>query len=211
VGRISGPIAVAFIGVLALNTGISPRAHADPITMAPQYYTKVSDDGWHLSIRLTGETINSVPNLAAAANSREAFVTVKGIATAMGGTTTITDSLFILGYQLGCQSDVSSGLQYGGNGGISAGASVGTPTSAGVSAGAGGFVQTVVQPGVIVDLPLSNMAMDKNGRAVLDVDNLHVKADACGGDVTIRSYGYLRASTESSHTSFAIYGDPIKI
>ena len=68
-----------------------------------------------------------------------------------------------------------------------------------------------VFPGQKPSKPLSNMAMDKNGRAVLDVDNLHVKADACGGDVTIRSYGYLRASTESSHTSFAIYGDPIKI
>jgi MspA len=75
----------------------------------------------------------------------------------------------------------------------------------------GGYVQTIVQPGVIVDLPLSNMALDKGGHAVLDVDNLHIKADACGGDVTIRSYGYLRVSTESSHTSFAIYGDPVKI
>jgi hypothetical protein len=72
-------------------------------------------------------------------------------------------------------------------------------------------VQTILQPGVIVDLPLSNMALDPGGHAVLDVDNLHIKADACGGDVTIRSYGYLRVSTASSHTSFAIYGDPIKI
>jgi hypothetical protein len=103
--------------------------------MAPQNYTKVSDDGWHLSIQLTGETVNSVPNLAAAVNSREAFVTVKGIATATGGSTPITDSLFILGYQLGCQSDVSSGLQFGANSGVSAGLSVGTTTGAGVSAG----------------------------------------------------------------------------
>jgi hypothetical protein len=83
--------------------------------------------------------------------------------------------------------------------------------AAGVSAGIGGFVQTIVQPGVIVDLPLSNMALDNGGHAVLDVDNLHIKADACGGNVTIRSYGYPRVSTESSHTSFAIYGDPVKI
>ena len=36
-------------------------------------------------------------------------------------------------------------------------------------------------------------------------------ADACGGDVSIRSYAYLRISTAVAHTEFAIYGDPSKI
>ena len=40
---------------------------------------------------------------------------------------------------------------------------------------------------------------------------LHIKADACGGDVTIRSYLYLRISTALAHTQYAIFGDPIKI
>jgi hypothetical protein len=67
----------------------------------------------------------------------------------------ILDSLFILGYQPGCQSDVSSGLQRGANAGISPGISMGSSgVNAGVSAGIGGFVQTILQPGVIVDLPL---------------------------------------------------------
>jgi len=180
--------------------------------MAPQTYAKTTSDGWYLSLKLENETVNPVPNLAGAANSREAFVTVKGTVNASDGATPILDSLFILGYQLGCQSDVSSGLQFGGNAGISPGVSMGSAgTSVGASAGVGGFVQTIVQPGVIVDLPLSNMALDRRNRAILDVDNLHIKIDACGGDVTVRSYGYLRVSTESSHTSFAIYGDPIKI
>ncbi len=180
--------------------------------MAPQMYSKTTSDGWRLTVDLDDETVNSVPNLAAAVNSREGFVTVKGTATASGGAAPILDSLFILGYQLGCQSDVSSGLQLGANAGISPGISVGTGgVNAGVSAGIGGFVQIIVQPGVIVDLPLSNMALDTGGHAVLDVDNIHIKADACGGDVAVRSYGYLRVSTASSHTSFAIYGDPVKI
>lgn len=67
------------------------------------------------------------------------------------------------------------------------------------------------KPGVITDLPLANMALSDGGKAMLDVDNLHIKADACGGDVTIRSYVYLRISTASAHTEFAIYGDPMKI
>lgn len=205
-----------FLGTIAVVASFIPAtfapAHAEPVAMAPQAYSKTTTDGWRLSINLDNEVVNSVPNLAAAVNSREGFVTVKATATATGGADSITDSLFIVGYQLGCQSDVSSGLQFGANAGLSPGiAASATGINTGIAGGVGGFAQTIVQPGVIVDLPLSNMALGKSGSAVLDVDNLHIKADACGGDVTIRSYGYLRVSTESSHTSFAIYGDPVKI
>jgi hypothetical protein len=203
-------IAVVLGGVL----GVSPAAAA-PVDMAPKVYSKVSRDGWTLNIQLDREVVNSVPNLANAADSREGFVTLSGTATATGGAGQITDSLFIVGYQLGCQRDVSTGLQYGGTAGIAPQGSVGLPFSdgadIGMSGGGAGFVQTVVQPGVIVDLPLSNMALSEGGQAMIDVDNIHVKADACGGDVTIRSYGYLRVSTSAAHTQFAIYGDPIKI
>lgn len=100
-----------------------------------------------LVVRIDREKVNSVPNLAAARNSREAFVTFESTATATGGSSPITDSLFIAGYQLGCQTDVSTGLQIGGTAGIAPTASVGLPTpavSAGVSTGAAGFVQTVL-------------------------------------------------------------------
>ncbi|MDT5104872.1 MAG: hypothetical protein QOI25_2385 [Mycobacterium sp.] len=54
----------------------SPSAHAGPVDMAPQHYSKATRDGWNLNISIEGQGINSVPNLAAAANSREAFVTL---------------------------------------------------------------------------------------------------------------------------------------
>ncbi|WP_024444211.1 MspA family porin [Mycolicibacterium iranicum] len=196
--------------------GFAP-ASAEPVAMRPLSYDKVSRDGWQLNIRVENEVVNSIPNLANAQNSREGFVTASATATAVGGANPITDSIFILGYQLGCQSDVSAGLQYGvtGGGGPSGAVGIGggSPVSAslGLDGGAAGFVQTVLQPGVIVDLPLSNMTLSPNGQAMIDIDNIHIKADACGGDVTIRSYAYLRISTDAAHTQFAIYGDPIKI
>lgn len=202
--------AVATATTLIASLNYTPEAEADPIPMAPQVYDKTTPDGWHLDMKIHDETVNSVPNLAAAANSREAFVTATATATANGGGSPITDSLFILGYQLGCQSDVSAGLVMGGTGGIAG--SVGLPSpSIGATAGAAGFLETILQPGVIVDLPMSNMALSPGGTATLSVDNLHIKADACGGDVTIRSYAYLRISTAAEHTSYAVYGDPIKI
>ena len=46
---------------------------------------------------------------------------------------------------------------------------------------------------------------------MLDLENIHIEADACGGDVTIRSYAYLRVSTALTHTECAVYGDPLEI
>ena len=206
---VSAFAAVAAVVVLGVES--APVVSAEPVSMAPQVYDKVSADGWHLNLQIRDETVNSVPNLAAAANSREAFVTATATATATGGSGPIQDSLFILGYQLGCQSDVSAGLALGGTAGIAGSLGVVPAPSVGGSAGAAGFMQTIVQPGVIVDLPMTNMALSPGGRATLSVDNLHIKADACGGDVNIRSYAYLRVSTDSAHTSYAVYGDPIKI
>ena len=204
---------------LAISSGAAP-ADADLVAtpMPPKTIDKVSRDGWAIEMRLERETVTRTPNLAGAPNSHEAFLTVTGVASASGGSSPISDSVLVIGYQLGCQQDVSAGLQFGGTGGaipngdvtITPGAAAGNALTLGSAGGGAGFGQTVVQPGVIVDLPLSNMTLN-NGEAALDIDDLHIKADACGGDVTIRSYLYLRISTQVAHTQYAIYGDPIKI
>lgn len=198
-----------------------PPAHAElvAIPMPPKAINKVSREGYQIEMRLERESVTRTPNLAAAPNSHEAFITISGIASATGGSSPITDSVLIIGYQLGCQNDVSAGLQFGGTGGgvpngsvtVTPGTPAGNAGNLGNAGGGAGFGQTVVQPGVIVDLPLSNMTLNDKGQAALDMDDLHIKADACGGDVTIRSYLYLRFSSQSAHTQYAIFGDPIKI
>jgi len=201
---------------LGVASVVAP-AHADPVAMPPKTIDRVTRDGWQIELRLERETVTSVPNLAGATNSHEGFVTVSAVAKATGGESPITDSVLVIGYQLGCKSDVSAGLQIGGTGGALPNGEVtvqnGTQptTNLGNAGGGAGFGQTVIQPGVIVDLPLSNMALNNKGEAGLDVDEIHIKADACGGDVTIRSYAYLRVSTQVAHTQYAIYGDPVKI
>jgi hypothetical protein len=210
-----GALVLAFV-LLAVSSAV---AAGEPVDMAPQHYSKLTRDGWELTISIEGERVNSVPNLAAASNSREAFVTLSATATATGGSAPISDSTFIAGYQVGCQSDVSSGLQVGGAGAFGPSASVGGPLSVptgaagnvGIAGGLSGFVQTIIQPGVIAEVPMANMALNQTGSAMLDIDNIHLKVDACGGDVTVRSYGYLRISTDVAHSQVAIYGDPIKI
>nr|WP_293335618.1 MspA family porin [Mycobacterium sp.] len=201
-----------------MSSEVAP-AHAEltAIPMPPKQINKVSREGYQIEMRLERESVTPTPNLAAAPNSHEAFITISGIVSVTGGSSPITDSVLVIGYQLGCQNDVSAGLQFGGTGGSLPNGTVavtpGSPatTDLGNAGGGAGFGQTVVQPGVIVDLPLSNMTLNDKGHAALDMDDLHIKADACGGEVTIRSYLYLRISTQIAHTQYAIFGDPIKI
>jgi hypothetical protein len=222
-GRSMWQFGVQAVGVWVVVFGsliLQPStAAADPVDMAPKYLSEQTRNGWNLSISIEAERINSVPNLAAANTSREGFVTPSATATAEGGETPISDSLVITGYQLGCQTDVSSGLGMGGaaagGGNVGAGAPVINPAAASDSVGAAGggvgFVQTTIQRGVIVEVPMMNMALSPDRRAMLDLDNIHIKVDACGGEVTIRSYAYLRVATALTHTGFAVHDDLLKI
>jgi hypothetical protein len=58
---------------------------------------------------------------------------------------------------------------------------------------------------------MASMPSGAQGLGMLDVTNLHIKADACGGPVTIRSFAYLRISTGIERSEFAIYVEPIQI
>jgi MspA len=208
---------IAGVVMVSVAAGV---AAADPQAMPARNESKSTRGGWSLNLTLANETVNSVPNLAAAANSREAFVNFEATAVASGGSVPITDSTFVAGYQLGCQMDVSSGLQLGGAGAIAPAGSVGANlgpaglepgANLGLGGGLTGYVQTNLQPGVITDLPMASMPLGSQGLAMLDVTNLHIKADACGGPVSIRSFAYLRIATDIERSEFAIYGDPIQI
>jgi MspA len=110
-------LAATVLAVPALLVGFAfAPAWAEPVPMAAQHMEKSTRDGWQLSLSLDHELVNSVPNLANATNSREAFVTLSATAVVTGGASSITDSTVITGYQMGCQSDVSSGLGIGGAG-----------------------------------------------------------------------------------------------
>jgi hypothetical protein len=152
--------AIASVAVVFTAGGV---AAAEPQEMEAHHEAKTTRGGWNLNLTLANETVNPVPNLAAAANSREAFVNFEATAVAGGGNTPMTDSMFVAGYQLGCQVDVSSGVQIGGAGAIAPSVSLGVGSESGASAGVGGgltgYFQTNLQPGVITDLPMASMPL----------------------------------------------------
>jgi hypothetical protein len=203
---------VVSIAVICPGSGV---AYAEVSQMAPHSRERATADGWNLSVSLSGESINVVPNLAGAQNSREAFVTLSAQANIDGtGGNPVTAASFVAGYQVGCQIDVSQGLQIGGIGELAGSVGANVAAAPGLQAGGtgslGGYLQTNLQPGVITSLPMGNMAVIRNlGR--LGLQDVHLKVDACGGPVTVRSYATLAVATDVEQTQLSVYGDPFVV
>ncbi len=71
----------------------------------------------------------------------------------------------------------------------------------------GGFVQTDLQPGVITTVAMGTMPVTA-GVGRLDMQDVHLKVDACGGPVTVRSYATFAVASAVQQTQLSVYGDP---
>ncbi|ADG96587.1 MspA family protein [Segniliparus rotundus DSM 44985] len=197
----------------------------------------VSEDGWEMVVETLDEEVNPVANLADTAFTREGFVQLTGVGKILGkGKYPVTAAELIIGYQIGCQIDVSQGVTLGG----SLGASAGVDAYQGVGVGGIGGAGTLVPPiggaiigggGAVGGAILHEGAnasiggsvqftlrpggivaipMDriplKGSEARLRVRNVNVKIDACGGPVNVRSFALLSLTTDYSHSTLATYG-----
>lgn len=200
----AGAIAAA---LLCLADGV---AAADPLPVADVTQSTDTDDGWHLSVALTRMTINSVPNMAATAFTREGFVTGKAEATIDGnGADPVNSGTLVLGLQLGCQVDLSEGgsLDVGADAGISPGLTRGDLFDAiGPYAEVNGSASINLLPGTITNLGLGKKAL-KGRTGEIVVHDAHVKVDACGGQVAVRFFASVMTDTDKSDDSINAYGD----
>jgi hypothetical protein len=201
----AGAVAVA---LLCLGDGV---AAADPLPVADVTQSADTDDGWHLSAALTRMTINSVPNMAATAFTREGFVTGKAEATIAGnGAIAVNSGNLVLGLQLGCQVDLSEGgsLDVGGDAGISPGFGSGGNlfNVLGPYADVDGDASINLLPGTITNLGLGKKEL-KGPTGEIVVHDAHVKVDACGGQVSVRFFASVMIDTDKSDDSVNAYGD----
>lgn len=201
------PAAAAGAALLCVAAGI---ARADPLPVADVTQSADTDDGWHLSVALTRMTINSVPNMAATAFTREGFVTGKAEATITGsGAEAVNSGTLVFGLQLGCQIDLSEGGSIGGNAdiGISPGFNGSNVLNdIGPYADLGGNVSINLLPGTITNIGLGKKAL-KGRSGEIVVHDAHVKVDACGGPVAIRFFTTAMIDTDKSDDSVNAYGD----
>ncbi|HXO53310.1 MAG TPA: MspA family porin [Mycobacterium sp.] len=189
--------------------GHGPAA-ADPLPVADVTQSADTDDGWHLSAALTRMAINSVPNMAATAFTREGFVTGKAAATIEGnGAIPVNSGNLVLGLQLGCQVDLSEGgsLNVGGDVGINPSFNGGNPLSViGPFAQVNGDASINLLPGTITNLGLGKKEL-KGRTGEIVIHDAHVKVDACGGQVSVRFFASVMIDTDKSDDSVNAYGD----
>jgi hypothetical protein len=190
-------------------------AAADPLPVADVTQSADTDDGWHLSAALTRMTINSVPNMAATAFTREGFVTGKAAATIDGnGAAAVNSGTLIFGLQLGCQIDLSEGGSVGGDAdiGINPGFTGGSNlvSDFGPYADLGGNVSINLLPGTITNIGLGKKSL-KGRTGEIVVHDAHVKVDACGGAVSVRFFASVMIDTDKSDDSVNAYGDILSL
>jgi hypothetical protein len=204
--RIGGAGAVA-VALLCVGDGM---AAAEPLPVADVTQSADTDDGWHLSAALTRMTINSVPNMAATAFTREGFVTGKAIASIDGnGTSAVNTGTLVFGLQLGCQVDLSEGGSLGidADAGISPGFNGGNLLNViGPYADIGGNASINLLPGNITNLGLGKKEL-KGRTGEIVVHDAHVKVDGCGGQVAVRFFATAMIDTDKSDDSVNAYGD----
>ncbi|WP_225728753.1 MULTISPECIES: MspA family porin [unclassified Nocardia] len=208
---------IAATGLAALvTTGLlmgSGVAAAD--ASADKSRTTRTDDGWDLTVTKTAETLDRYPNLASTPTTREGFVSLKGIAEYHGaGKHKVDAGDIAFGYQLGCQVDVSSGLQlglgfsFGPNVGVTVG---GTPgVTVGGSAAVIPSMQTTLKPGAITTIVFGTKPL-AGQRASIAAEQVEIKVDACAGPVTLRSFATATIKTSAADHAVTVYGDPMTL
>ncbi|WP_227979218.1 MspA family porin [Nocardia spumae] len=201
-------VALLSLVAAALVIGTSGAASADPV--ADTSREVITDDGWQVRISKVEEKVDRVPNLAASPFTREGFVGLKAVADITGdGRVPVDSGTLTLGYQIGCQVDVSNGLTVGLSGAIgpNIGISVGG-VNVGASALAIPSVSFSPKPGAITTVPFGTKALS-GAHASITADQVQIKVDSCAGPVSLRSYAIVSTSTAEADNSVAVYGDPI--
>jgi hypothetical protein len=211
--RVLVRFAVAFASLLLVDAGV---AHADPQPVADVSQSADTDDGWHVSASLSKQTVNSVPNMAATALTREAFVTGEASAKIDGdGKAAVNSGELILGVQLGCQVDLSQGGNFSLGGDIGGGLNIGNGIGIG---GLGPSAYADIDPSISVNILPGNITTVGLGKKALKgrtgeitVHEAHVKVDGCGGPVVMRFFAYAGISTDNGDDSVNTYGDILNI
>ncbi|NMO04316.1 MspA family porin [Gordonia sp. TBRC 11910] len=192
----AGGVAGAGIGVAAPNS------------FADRSVSKVTDDGWRVTAVKAREEVRSVPPLNQSSWTREGFMSLKGEAVISGsGRVAVDAGTVTAGYQIGCNTDVTSGLTVGVMGGPTAQMSISYPPALIVGAQIMPNISTTLKPGTIADIPFGTKKL-AGPTAGLTLDGVHVKVDGCLGPVSVRAYVTVAISTKTNDNTVNVYGKP---
>ncbi len=212
--------------VLALTCATSGVAAADPVPL-PDVVRPVDTVGCatdppenclHFTVALRSMSINSVPNMAATAFTREAFISGMAEVTVAGDDpkwyTRVKNMSILLGFQMGCQIILGNNQQIGGLGGGSIPITSLPLPNAGVFFGPGGITSfEVATKKVTKDEAKTLGDMDDEGKITLRVydHERQVNADSCAGPVSLRLIATARVETFDDNEGAGAFGDIVQI
>ncbi|GAC67316.1 MspA family porin [Gordonia soli] len=208
-----GRVAVSGVAAATIAVGVLTGAGAGPVVAAPDSFgdrsvSKVTEDGWRVTAVKAEERVRSVAPLNQSTWTREGFLSLRGEGRISGaGRVAVSAGTVRAGFQIGCNTDVTSGLTLGVTAGPTAQMSISWPPALIVGAQASGNVSTTLKPGTIADIAFGVKRL-AGPRAGLTVDGVHVKVDGCLGPVAVRSYVTVAISTPINDNTVNVYGTP---
>ena len=202
--------ATALLAVTAVGAG-SAGAAPNPQprnSFADRSATRITDDGWQVTAVKAREVVRSVPPLNQSPWTREGFVSLRAAGSITGaGRAPVSAGTVTGGFQIGCNTDVTSGATIGIAGGPNATLNVSYPPALGIGASVQPSISSVLRPGTIADIPLGTKKLTATTGAITATD-VHIKIDGCLGPVTLRAYTTVAVSTPSNDDTVNVYGQP---
>lgn len=229
------------VGAVLCLTLSGAIASAQPVNPGHAEDSKESGDHlWLLHVTLDDMSIESVPNMAATAFTREAYVSATATVSiealdpenATPNGANITQRSVSLWLQEGCQATVGgANLTLSNNSTTSLSATT-SPTGPSITPGVGESpnpqYSQALSPGTIVGKNLQNKAYPdkpdvtapkppwvttgwKNDTLTVSVRNWDLKVDGCGGPVSFRFIGEATMTTNRYSENVDTYGDIVQI
>jgi MspA len=219
-----GAIAVAFI---CLGEGV---AAANPVPVADVNQSVDTADGFNIRASLTNVTINSVPNMAATAFTREAFISATATQAIADSHVpinafTVTEGRLDVAVQVGCQIDLHDGVTFAFGTDETLALENVLDTAITAAPTLNDFVpnlQATLKPGTITYVRLGRQELKdpENVKTMnhsdeiplrITVHDAHIKVDGCGGPVSARVLAVAHMRTQTSFDELNLYSDILSI
>lgn len=189
----------------------APSAHPRANPFADRSVSRVTDDGWRVTATKSREVVRSVPPLNQSPWTREGFLSLKSTGSVTGnGRSPVTAATVTGGFQIGCNTDVTSGATIGIAGGPNATLNISYPPALGIGANLQPSISSVLKPGTITDIPFGTKRLAA-AQGSINATGVHVKIDGCLGPVTVRSYVTVAISTPLNDDTVNVYGLPHRL
>lgn len=196
-------VGAAVVSVAVLGGSVAV-AHAEVVAVPDVVRSATTVNGWQVTLAMTDARIDAVPNMAKAPLSKEGYLSGRFTLTVDGvGDQPIYTGQLVVGAQLGCQVDLSDGLDLG----FDLDTDLFDDSSL---VGVGPDIGSTLRSGGITTVGLGVKAL-KGPVATISVLDAHVQVDECGGAVTARLFASATISTDTSDDALNVYGQVLPL